>query len=102
MSWSSWADGIVAALVPLLVAAGILLMAAAVLVTRRITVGLPILLDLLLAAGLVRLSATSSWSAIASAALIVVIRKLAMFGIDAAVHARTSAPAPRARRRPPR
>jgi hypothetical protein len=85
----TWLSALVAALVPVVVAAGLVLSALTLLATRRITTALPVLLDLLLAAGLLRLSATASWQAIASAAAIVVIRKLATLGITAARRART-------------
>jgi len=92
----STVSALVAALVPLVVAAGLALSALTLLSTGRIGVALPVLLDLLLAAGLLRLSATASWQAIASAAAIVLIRKLATLGITAARRARArpaSAPA---------
>jgi hypothetical protein len=79
---------IVAALVPIVIAAALVLSALTLLATRRVAAALPVLLDLLLAAGLLRLSATASWQAIASAAAIVVIRKLATTGITAARRAR--------------
>ena len=86
----TWFSALVAALVPVVVAAGLALSALTLLSTRRMTTALPVLLDLLLAAGLLRLSATASWQAIASAAaIIVVIRKLATLGITAARRART-------------
>lgn len=82
--------GLVASLVPLVVAAALLSSGLALLVTRRVGVALPVLLDLLLAAGLMRLSATATWQAIGSAAAIVVIRKLATLGIAAARRARAA------------
>jgi hypothetical protein len=85
----TWLSALVAALVPVVVAAGLALSALTLLSTRRLSAALPVLLDLLLAAGLLRLSATASWQAIASAAAIVVIRKLATLGITAARRART-------------
>ncbi len=85
---------VVAAVVPLVVAAALVLSALALVVTRRVGVALPILLDLLLAAGLLRLSATGSWQAIASAAAIVVVRKLATLGIAAGRRARAVPPVP--------
>lgn len=52
-----------------------------VLASRRLSVGLPVFLDLLLAAGLLRLSAGATWDAIVAAAAIVAIRKVVTFGI---------------------
>ena len=65
---------VVAGLVPLVVSAALLVSGLVLLVTRRVGVALPVLLDLLLTAGLLRLSASASWQAIASAAAIVVVR----------------------------
>jgi hypothetical protein len=84
----SWLSALVASLVPLVIAAALAVSALTLLSTRRIATALPVLLDLLLAAGLLRLSATASWQAIASAAAIVLIRKLATLGITAARKAR--------------
>jgi hypothetical protein len=47
-----------------------------------------VLLDLLTAAGLLRLSATPSWSALAVTAVVVVLRRLTTAGIRSAVQAR--------------
>jgi hypothetical protein len=80
----NWFSALVAALVPVVVAAALAVSALTLLSTRRIATALPVLLDLLLAAGLLRLSATGTWQAIASAAAIVLIRKLATLGITAA------------------
>jgi len=73
--------------------AGDLVAAAAVLigllvlaVTRSVRTALPVLLDLLLAAGLLRLSADLGWGAIAGAAAIVLIRKLVSFGLSEHSH----------------
>jgi hypothetical protein len=83
-------SALVTALVPVVVAAALAVSALTLLSTRRIATALPVLLDLLLAAGLLRLSATASWQAIASAAAIVLIRKLATLGITAARKARAA------------
>src|SRR4051794_31841158 len=79
---------VVAALVPVVVAAALLVAGLVLLVTRQVATALPVLLDLLLAAGLLRLSATASWQAIASAAAIVLLRKLVALGLAAARRAR--------------
>lgn len=60
----------------LVVACAIGLSAAAVVVLRRFDTALHVLLDLLLAAGLLRLSAEASWEAIAIAAAIVALRRV--------------------------
>jgi hypothetical protein len=69
---TGWAGGAA----DLVVAAGLVLGAAAFLSTRSARAALPVLLDLLLAAGLLRLASDGSWRAIAGAAAVVVIRKL--------------------------
>ena len=84
-------SAVVAAVVPVLVGAAVLLGFAAFLATRHVTVGLAVLLDLLLAAGLLRLSAAASWQALATAAALVAVRKVANLGIGASQRARRSA-----------
>ena len=54
-----------------------LVSAAAVLArTRSLGQALPVLLEFLMAAGLIRLTSAAPWRAIATAAVIVVLRKL--------------------------
>lgn len=65
-----------------LAAAGILLGGLALAATRRVHVALGILLDLLLAAGLLRLVLADTWSAIATAAALVAIRKVVVLGMS--------------------
>lgn len=60
----------------LIAAAGIVLSAATLLVFRRPAVALHVLLDLLLAAGLLRLSADGAWSVIAVTAVVVLLRRV--------------------------
>lgn len=74
-------DDVIRTAVPLLVAAALVVSAAALVATRDVRQALPVLLDLLLAVGLVRLSATGSWQSIGSAALVVVIRKIVGLGL---------------------
>lgn len=64
-----------------LVGVAVVLALLAGLATRRLGVALPVMLDLLLAAGLLRLTALADWGALASTAAIVVIRKLAVTGL---------------------
>ncbi|CAM3314857.1 MULTISPECIES: DUF1622 domain-containing protein [Williamsia] len=72
----------VLAQVALIIAAAGVVLAAAVLVrTRQLTVALPILLDLLLAAGVLRLSAAAPWQAIMVTAVVVVLRKAASWSL---------------------
>jgi hypothetical protein len=73
--------GTVAALSSLLVLAAVVLGLLTCLVTRSFAPGVPLFLDLLLAAGLLRLTVEQSWRALATTATIVVIRKLAAAGI---------------------
>jgi hypothetical protein len=67
---------LVSVLADLLTAAALLSGGAVLIVTRSWRAALPVLLELLTAVGLVRLSGIASWSAIGSAALILVIRRL--------------------------
>ena len=77
-------SAVVAALVPVVVLLAVVLAAAVLAATRSARTALPVLLDLLLVAGLLRLSATGTWEAIGSAALVVVVRKVATYGIGLA------------------
>ncbi len=83
----------IGAVVPLVVLAGLVLAALALAATRSPWAAMPMLLDFLLAAGLLRLSASGSWHAITTAPEIVVIRKVAGLGIAQGRQARTG-PAP--------
>ncbi len=70
-----------------------LLSAGAVLMrAREVQLPIGVLLDFLLAAGLLRLAAAPTPRALASAALIVVIRKLATFGLAHRPVTTTTAP----------
>ena len=70
------------------VAAGLLSGAAVALVTRAPLAGLQWLLDFLLAAGLLRLGATGTPTALATAAAIVAVRQVAGLGLRRARAAR--------------
>ena len=83
----------ITSLVPLVVLAAIVVAGLVLVTTRNPYVALPVLLDFLLAAGLLRLSATASWGAIGGAALVIAIRKVAGIGIRAGRRARRNAPA---------
>lgn len=77
---TGFADGLA-----LLVAAGGLVAAALVLGrTRRVAVALPVLLDLLTAAGLLRLAADPDLRRLLAAALVVSVRQLASLGLGVA------------------
>jgi len=67
--------------VPLLVAVAVLIGGGVLATTRDVSAALPVLLDLLLVAGLLRLGATSTWQTIGSAAVVVLIRRIVSFGI---------------------
>ena len=71
-----------------LTAVGLLLGGAASVATRQFLAGLPLLLEFLLAAGLLRLAVLDTWVAIATVAVIVVIRKVSTVGIRQATLAR--------------
>lgn len=53
----------------------------ALVATRRPAAALPVLLDLLVAAGLLRLVGQPSWQALATAAVVLVLRRLIGFGL---------------------
>jgi hypothetical protein len=65
----------------LVAAAGVVMAVVAGLVMGRLLAGLPLLLDLMLAAGLLRLAVATQWPALISAAAIIVIRKLVLAGL---------------------
>lgn len=67
----------------LLAAVAVVLFAVAFTVTRRLRDCLAVGLDFLLAAGLLRLASVETWTAIASAAAIVAVRKLVMLSLSA-------------------
>ncbi len=84
-------SSVVAGLAPVVLLAALVLGAATLISTGRPRVALPVFLDLLVMAGLLRLSATASWQAIGSVAVLVLIRKLAASGINRAGNARAGA-----------
>lgn len=65
----------------LITAGGVLSACAAYLISRRISQALPVLLDFLTGAGLIRLAAEVSWSSILLAAAVVAVRKIAVIGV---------------------
>lgn len=65
----------------LVTAAGILSALAVCAVSRGIGRALPVLLDFLTAAGLLRLAADVSWGSILVAAAVIAVRKVAAIGI---------------------
>ncbi|HET7823215.1 MAG TPA: hypothetical protein VFL10_16965 [Ornithinibacter sp.] len=78
MGWWSGAVGLAADVVT----AAAVAMGAAVLVrTRQLSAALPVLLDLLLAAGLLRLTGSQGWASLGGTAAIIAIRKLALAGV---------------------
>jgi len=84
----------------LLVTLAALVSAAAVLTaTGRVLVAMPVLLDMLLAAGLLRLALHPTLTQLAGTALLVVVKRLASVGVRTAGAARL---APTARRAPVR
>ncbi|MET9067733.1 hypothetical protein [Streptosporangium sandarakinum] len=77
-------QAVVQAVVNLIVAAGVVA-ALAALLTAGPRTAVAVLLDFLLAAGLLRLSQAQTWTAIATAALTAVIRKIAVAGFSVPV-----------------
>lgn len=74
-------DSVLEAAATLVGAAALLFGGLALLITRSVRAALPVFLDLLLAAGLLRLAMADTWQAIASAAFVVGIRKLVVMGL---------------------
>ncbi|WP_199522381.1 hypothetical protein [Geodermatophilus marinus] len=73
--------------------------ALALAVTRRPLTALGVLLDLLVAAGLLRLAGDPDWRAVLGAAVVVTVRQVAGAGLRTAQRARSGGP--RRGRRPP-
>ena len=71
----------------LLSAAGVLLGLAVTVATGRLLAGLPVFLEFLLAAGVLRLTLLDTWVAIATVAVLVLVRKVAVAGIRSAAAA---------------
>lgn len=69
---------------------------------RDVRQALAVLLDFLFAAGLLRLSDQATYRALATAAVIVAIRKLVMFGLRQGSARRTGSPSARDQARLPR
>jgi hypothetical protein len=78
-------------------AAALVAGALALATTRRPRAALPVLLDLLLAAGLLRLTGDPGWPALATAASIVALRQLIGAGLRAGGRGLGQAPAPSVR-----
>lgn len=72
-----------------LVAAGLLAGVGVAVRARAALEGLRWLLDFLLAAGLLRLSASTGWTALATAAAIITVRQIAGLGLRARPSRRT-------------
>jgi hypothetical protein len=64
-------------------AAGLVAAAATLAATGRVRLAVEVLLDFLLAAGLLRLSGQPGWAALATAAAVVAVRQLAGLGLRA-------------------
>ncbi|MDK1349082.1 hypothetical protein QNO09_38730 [Streptomyces sp. 378] len=63
--------------------AGLLVAVAVYATPRRLGRVLPVLLDFLTAAGLIRLAADVSWGSILAAAAVIAVRKIAALGVQA-------------------
>ena len=73
-------------------AAGLVSAAVPLAATRRPMLALKVLLDFLLAAGLLRLTGHPGWPVLAGAAAIVLLRRLVGFGLGAGARARARDP----------
>jgi hypothetical protein len=74
--------------------------ATALAVTRRLRAALPVLLDLLTAAGLLRLAADPDWDSIVLAAAVVGLRHLIVLGVGLRVPGRNRSAGGGSRRLP--
>jgi hypothetical protein len=74
-------EGVASTLALLLTAAALLAGLVALGTTRRLAAALPVVLDLLVAAGLLRLVGEPGWPALATAAAIILVRRLIGFGL---------------------
>ncbi|GAA2566097.1 MULTISPECIES: hypothetical protein [Streptomyces] len=81
--------GILTAAALLVTAAGVVSAGAAYAISRRISQALPVLLDFLTGAGLIRLAADLSWNSILVAAAVIAVRKVAAVGVAAAPRLRS-------------
>jgi hypothetical protein len=72
-------------------AAGLAAAAIATAATRRPLLGLQVLLDFLLAAGLLRLTGSPDWPVLATAAAVLGLRRLVGFGLRVGAPARPRA-----------
>jgi hypothetical protein len=66
----------------LVTAAGVVSFLTAYAATRRIRTALPLLLDFLMAAGLMRLAGDLSWGGILLTVAIIAVRKVAAYGVE--------------------
>jgi len=73
-------------------AAGLVAPAVTLAATRRPLLAVTVLLDFVLAAGLLRLTGHPGWPALAGAAAVVVLRRLVGFGLRAGSPARARDP----------
>jgi hypothetical protein len=74
-----------------LIAAGAVVFVLAAVASRSLRSGIPLMLDLWLAAGLLRVTEQGSWSRIAAAAALILVRKLVIaFGMPGTASSWTS------------
>lgn len=76
-------NGILTAAALMVTGAGLLVFVATCAATRRIGRALPVLLDFLTAAGLIRLAVDVTWGTICGVAAVVAVRKIATLGVRA-------------------
>ena len=80
---TEWPAGLLTGAALGVTAAGLVAAAVAAAAARRPLLGLKILLDFLLAAGLLRLTGDPAWTTVATAAAIVAVRRLVGAGLRA-------------------
>lgn len=74
-------DAVIEAAAMLITASGVVAFLGALATTRSIRCALPLLLDFLMAAGLIRLAGDLSWGSILVTVAIIVVRRVAAFGV---------------------
>ena len=89
---TGWPAGLLTGAALAMTAAGLVAAAVTAAAARRPLLGVKVLLDFLLAAGLLRLTGDPAWTTVATAAAVVAVRRLVGLGLRAGAG---GTPAPR-------
>lgn len=89
---TGWPAGLLTGAALAMAAAGLVAAAVTAAAARRPLLGVKVLLDFLLAAGLLRLTGDPAWTTVATAAAVVAVRRLVGLGLRAGAG---GTPAPR-------